>query len=1103
MRKFTILLALMAFLGVNAAIAQKTITGTVTSAEDGQAIPGVQVVVKGTTVGTTTDIDGNYDLSVNEQAEILVFKFVGMATKEVEIGDKEVINVTLESRAMDIEGVVVTALGISREKKSLGYAVSEVQGDDINRTEKENVIEGLSGKISGVRIKANTNMGGSSDVIIRGQSSLTGNNQALFVVDGVPINNMNSNTAYQKVGGAGFDYGNPISDLNPNDIKSMTVLKGAAATALYGSRAANGVIVIETKKGDKPSEGYKSINVNMNSTTTMSTMDKSTFPEYQDQYGAGYGPYYSGSDIPYLYNYDFDGDGDSDYVVPSTEDASRGAAFDEDLMVYDWTSFYPESPYYNEKRPFDAADNGPEYFFGTGMSYTNNISVSGGTEYSTFRLSYTNTDKTGMMPNSERKKNNLAFNSSYDILDNLKVSASVNYTNTYTKGRNRTGYSDNILSSFRQWWNVGVDMKNQKELYELNESNLTWNPNSEEDLSPIYWDNFYFQRYQSYQDDERDRVYGNVNAQWQINDDLSVNAQYSLDQYNFIQQERKAVGSVAGAFGIGYPSITSGYQRTDIFFSEQNFDAQLKYDKDISEDFDMTAMLGTNIRRSSFERIRESTNGGLAVPGTFALNNSSTPRLPPVEELDKIGVNGIFANFSLGYKDMLFLDGSVRRDVSSTLPIDDNSYVYPSLSFAFLFNEVLDEMDWLDLGKVRVNWAQVGSDAPWGRILDSYRVVSPFGSSTLARIPASKNNPDLKPEISSSFEAGLEFAMFQNRLFGDVAVFQEKIENQIIPLALSTATGYESKLVNVGQVDKDGIELHIGGRPVQSKNFKWQVDMNWSTVETVVADLGGDIENLQLGSMQGGVTINAREGEPYGAIQGTDFEYSPDGRRIVNPSGYYAVTGTSDKVIGNIQPDWNAGVTNTFNYKNFALSFLIDVQMGGSIFSLDQWYGMATGLYPETTEINDLGNQERDPILTDEDGNYTDESGGIVLDGVVPVDNNDDGEPDEYVENTTRIAGDNYAADGYATSPNARYVFDATFVKLRELSLSYTLPQKVAGNIFDQVKLSLIGSNLAILYKDLPYADPEASQSSGNIQGWQSGVFPTTRNIGLRVNIQF
>jgi TonB-linked SusC/RagA family outer membrane protein len=1128
MRKMTLLLVFLLFAGMQVIMAQShTVTGKVTSAEDGQSLPGVQIVVKGTTVGTITDLDGNYKISTPKGSSILVFKFVGMKTVELESAGKSKLNVVMEVESTQLTGVVVTALGISREKKSLGYAVQEVGGDDLNRVKNDNVINSISGKVAGVQIKNNTNMGGSSNVVIRGYSSLTGDNQALFIVDGVPVSNLSTNDPGQVSGRSGYDYGSPVSDINPNDIENVSVLKGAAATALYGSRAANGVILITTKKGKKAAAG-NSVTVELSHSTMIHQMDMSTFPVYQKNYGQGYGPYYSGplgdgepSDYPGLYHYDFDGDGELDYITPTTEDASMGSHYDPELMAYQWDAFYPESPNYMKKTPYVMGENGPDYFFQDGHTVKNSVAISGATEKSLMRLSYTNTDMTGIMPNSSIVKNNLNFSASYDLTDAFKISSSVNYVNTNAIGRNHTGYSDNILSSFRQWYNLGVDMKQQKDYYELTGKNITWNPHSEDDLAPIYWDNPYWQRYENYQSDTRDRIIAYTQADYQITEDLSFMAKYSMDHYTTLIEERKAIGSVAGELGVGRPDVTSGYARKELAFTESNFDAMLKYKKYLNDAVNFSALLGTNMRRSVLDQVYSSTNGGLAVPGVFSLGNSANPTLPPEEILQRIGVDGIFGSASVGIKNMLFIDGTYRYDISSTLPADNWDYGYYSLSTGFLFSELI-KSDILDLGKVRVSYAQVGNDAPWGSVTDSYRIVAPFNGNTLVRFPSYKNNKDLVPEISSSLEGGLELAMFNNRLGVDLAIYKTNTVNAIIPLAVSMATGYRSKIVNIGEMVNQGIETSLRVTPVRTSNFSWNLNFNWSKNVNQVITLGDDIDNLQLASLQGGVSINAREGEPYGVIQGTDFMYSPDGKRIVKPNGYYAKTGTSDEVIGSIQPDWVAGISNSFTYKNFTASFLFDMQMGGSIFSLDQWYGMGTGLYAETDFNNDLGNPVRDPIY-DADGNellpyitlpaydpadgYGSKSGGMILDGVVWTDTNGDGEPnegDEFTENKRRVSGLDYRVWGWSRNPNAAFVYDATFIKLRELSISYRLPSSLFSKTFiSGASVGIIGSNLWIVYKKLPYADPEASQGAGNIQGWQSGVMPATRNIGFNININF
>ena len=491
------------------------------------------------------------------------------------------ITVRLETDTKVIDEVVVTALGISREKKSLGYAVQEVSGDAINQVKSDNFITSLSGKVAGVNIKNNTNFGGSTNVIIRGSISLTGNNQAMFVIDGIPVDNSNTNNSGQLTGRNGYDYGNSASDINPADIESVSVLKGAAATALYGSRAANGVVLITTKKGKV--SGTRVPKVKISSNVTMSSVDQTTFPKYQTESGAGYGKYYySDGDYPGFEEYaDVDGDGKVDLTVPYYEDASRGQKFDPTLKVFQWDALYPESPNYMKATPWVPGANMPITFFETGVSTTNTVEVTGGDPKTTYRFAYTNFDQKGVMPNSRLSKNNVMFNGSHKILDNLKITTSANYINTNGLGRPSTGYSDNIMSSFRQWYQVNVDMGLQKTLYEKYRKNLSWNPHAHDDLSPAYWDNPYWVRYENYEKDNRGRLIGYAQLDWNITSDLQAMARYAVDTYNELQEEHKAVGSGSGEFGVGRNDETSGYSRYTRAFTESNFDVMLKYHKKI------------------------------------------------------------------------------------------------------------------------------------------------------------------------------------------------------------------------------------------------------------------------------------------------------------------------------------------------------------------------------------------------------------------------------------------------------------------------------------------------------------------------------------------
>ncbi|HAZ04620.1 MAG TPA: SusC/RagA family TonB-linked outer membrane protein, partial [Marinilabiliales bacterium] len=679
----------LAMLGIQLVNAQqKTITGTVTSSEDGMSLPGVSVAVKGTTVGTITNINGQYSLGVSADAQTLVYSFVGMKTQEVAIGAMGVIDVVLEPEVIGVDEVVVTALGISREKKSLGYSVQEVQGDDINNTKGDNFVTQLSGRVAGVQVKNNTNFGGSSNIVIRGSSSLTGNNQALFVVDGIPIDNSNTNNTSQLTGRNGYDYGNAAADINSNDIESISVLKGAAASALYGSRAANGVILITTKKGTVKSNAPK---VKLSSNVTMNVFDPSTFPKYQNKYGAGYGKYYyGGADYPGFEQYaDVDGNGTIDYTVPYYEDASRGQEFDPSVMVFQWDALDPASPNYLKATPWTAGANGPDSFFETGVSNTQSIEVAGGDEKTTYRLGYTYFDQKGIMPNSKIKKNNVIFNGTHKIFDNLKVTSQANYIRTEGKGRPSTGYSDNIMSSFRQWYQTNVDLGLQKELYEKTGRNVTWNPAAYNDLAPAYWDNPYWVRNENYETDVRNRFVGYAQLDWDITSDLKAMGRYAIDTYSELQEERKAVGSGSGEFGVagsgGRADVTSGYSRFNRDFTETNLDFMLNYRKKFGENIDLSAMVGTNIRRTRTESVFVSTNNGLAVAGLYALNNSVDAMLPPEEELLEQGVNGVFGSVSLGFMDTYFIDGTLRRDQSSTLPEDNNAYFYPSITGSMIF----------------------------------------------------------------------------------------------------------------------------------------------------------------------------------------------------------------------------------------------------------------------------------------------------------------------------------------------------------------------------------------------------------------------------------
>jgi TonB dependent receptor-like, beta-barrel len=820
------------------------------------------------------------------------------------------------------------------------------------------------------------------------------------------------------------------------------------------------------------------LGVTVDSGITVGSIDKKTFANYQKQYGAGYGPYYE-DPTGYFFYRDVNGDGTPDLITPTTEDASYGAAFDPSLMVYQWDAFDSTSPNYMKARPWVAAQNDPASFFQKQISSNQSIFIDGASDKGTFKLGYTRNDDRGVLPNSSIKKNLINFGGTYNLTDKLTAGATANFANIEGKGRYGTGYdNNNVATNFRQWWETNVDIKEQQDAYSRTHRNITWNWFDPTDpvngLVPIYWDNQYFTRYESYETDTRNRIFGNVNLNYKITDWLNILGRVGLDSYDELQEERQAVGS------INIP----GYSRFNRSYTETNFDLIANLDKNLSRDVNFKALLGTNIRKQHTQSIAASTNGGLTVAGIYALNNSANPVNPPTEFDGRREVDGFFAGATFTWRDMVTLDATVRRDASSTLPEGNNVYYYPSVSGGFTFSKLLPTINWLSYAKLRANYAEVGNDAPLYSVLDVYNITTPFGSEPTTTVPSTKNNPILKPERTKSAEIGLEMAILKNRAGLDIDYYQAKTVDQILPLAVSTATGYSSKFLNAGTIDNRGIELTAFGIPIQNKDFSWTINLNWTRNRNKVVKLFEGADNLVLASFQGGVSLNATLNQPYGTIRGSNFVYT-NGQRTVDNDGYYIFSPTSNEVIGDPNPDWIGGINNTFKYKNLALSFLVDVRQGGDVFSLDMYYGLATGLYPETAGKNDLGNPSRNSLA---------DGGGVILQGVYQ-----DGKP-----NVSRIPNE-YGTFGYVVVPAAGFVYDASYVKLREAMLTYSFSKQTISRLkyFKGIDLSLIGRNLWIIHKNLPYSDPEETLSSGNLQGYQGGAYPTTRTIALNLKLRF
>ncbi|WPQ62838.1 SusC/RagA family TonB-linked outer membrane protein [Chitinophaga sancti] len=1044
---------------------QRQVTGKVTG-PDGSPVPFATVQIKGTNTGTTTDQDGFFKLNAKPDA-VLIIRSVGYIAQNIPVGSSGTVNIALKSDDQNLQEVVVTALNVKRNKNELPYSAQIVAPEDLNRTRDVNITTSLAGKVSGLEIRKNNTLGGSTNIVLRGAKSLTGNNQALFVVDGVPIDNSNTNTKDQTEGVGGYDYGNAAADINPDDVESVSVLKGAAATALYGSRASNGVVMITTKKG------ARGFGVTFNTGVNVGKYDPSTFAKYQNKYGAGYGSGY-GSPDGYFYYTDVNGDGVDDRVVPVTEDASYGGKFDPTLQVYHWDAFYDKSPNYMKTRPWVAASNNPSALFETAIGTNNSISIDGASDKGYFKLGYTKFIDKGIMPNSRIAKDLINFGASYNISNKLTASASVNSSIIDGLGRYGTGYdSKNLMTNMREWWQTNVDVKEQKDMYFVEKRNITWNQADVGALNPIFWDNPYWTRYENYETDGRTRHFGNISLNYKATDWLDIVGRVSLDNYNEHQEERSAIGSID-------VSKFSEFKRS---FSEYNYDLMLNFNKNITQDLTFKGILGGNVRQTNISSILSSTNGGLLIPRLYALLNTANPMEAPTEIATREEVDGIYAAANFGLKELLFLDLTLRRDQSSTLPKGNNSYYYPSASLGFVFSKLIPEATWLSNGKVRVNWAEVGNTAPPLYTQNYYDVPTGIDGVALGSVGGTKYNPDLKPEKTKSFEAGLEMSFLNNRLGFDATYYKQNTVDQIVPLPVSTSTGYDYKVINAGNIQNQGIELSVFGTPVKTKDFSWTINVNWSRNRNKVVSLPG-IDKLQIGDFQGGITVNAVVGQPYGTITGSDYIYK-DGQKVVDADGYYEITGTSNHTIGNVNPDWIGSVSNTVKYKNLALSFLIDVRHGGDMFNMDMYYGLATGLFPETALVNDLGNESRAPLS---------EGGGVILPGVT-----DDGKP-----NATRIAND-YGVYGYYYNADKAFVYDASYVKLREVSLTYSLPTSLIRHInpFKGIDLSLTGRNLWIIHKNMPYADPDDAMSSGNAQGFMVGSYPSVRTFGANLRLRF
>ncbi|MDR2283499.1 MAG: SusC/RagA family TonB-linked outer membrane protein [Sphingobacterium sp.] len=1043
---------------------ERTVTGKVTSSTDGRPLSGVSVSISGSTTATQTDVNGNYTVKVSSGA-VLLFTYVGYLEQRVSVGSRSTLNVVLQDANTALDEVVVTALGISREKKSLGYATQEVKGDQLAAARGGNALQSLSGNVAGAVIQApSSSLGGSTRIVLRGIGSLTGENRPLIVVDGIPMDNSNFNSTSTQRGGGGRDYGDAAFDINPDDVESVNVLKGGPASALYGSRAANGVILIKTKNAKK---GKDEIIVN----SGVAFEKLGTTPKLQQQYGGGFNPGFAKATI----------NGQEYDLVDYSADESWGPRFDGQQVLH-WDAFDPDDKdNYLKTRAWSAPSKKNNYksFFETGTAWTNSVSLSKSYENTSARLSASNVTQSGIVPNSRIRRNTVNFNIDNKFSDKLTARGVFNYARTDGYNRPEIGYGDNsIAQKMFQWGQNQLDYSRLKRYKTATGQQLSWNRSSWNDATPKYSDNPYWIVNENISRDRRDRTFGNAELKYDILPGLYATGNVYLDQYTLDVSSRVAMGSQA----------VSRYDEFTRKVTEMNYEGRVHFDRKIDK-FSIASFVGVNRRNSTRKSLNAATAGGLIVDGIYNLSNSK--ETPTVSNATlKKRVNSLFGSVSLGYDDLVYVDFSARNDWSSTLPKGDNSYFYPAVTGSFIFSK-LTNFSWLNFGKVRAGWSKVGNDTDPYRLVDTY-TNGVFSNTLFDGDPyylrnTTKYNPQLRPEMKKGYEFGLEAQFLENRIGIDVTYYNEKTSDLIMPVSVGWETGYSGRMMNAGQAQNKGIEAMLTLVPLRNDNFEWVSSVNFSHNKNKVTKLYEELKSLNIVNAPFNVQLLAMVDQPYGQIYGTDFIYDNAGNKVVGANGIYL---SSDvKNLGSILPKYNAGWRNTFNYKSFSLSALIDIQKGGKFYSTTHMFGHYTGVLKATAANGVREN-------------------GIIAEGVTgTVTRNADGSytVTNTANNTKQVTASQYYKSYYSGGPHARNVMDADYVKLREVTFGYNLPKSLVSRLrLSGVTVTAFARNLFTWGLDNKDFDPEmATAGSGNIQGLEGGSLPASKTFGMNLKLQF
>lgn len=1055
-----------------------TVRGIVTTEEDGEPVIGASVIVKGTALGTVTDVNGRFELSgLPPSATRLLISYISLMAKEVAIAPQ--VSVTLKSDTHLLDEVVVTALGISREKKAFGYTAQEVKQDALVQGKDNNLLNSLSGKIAGVRITNTQGDVGSSRIVIRGETSIAGENQPLFVVDGIPVDNSQLNAR-----SSGRDFKNAIADLNPEDIKTLTVLKGPNAAALYGARAAHGAIVITTKGGDKRQKG---IGITLHSSTQVSFV--ATLPEFQNLFGQGAGGRFS-----YV---DGKGAGVNDGV-----DESWGPRLDIGLLIPQFDS--PLDADGNRvATPWVSHPNNVRDYFRMGISTNSGISVARGDDKYQFRVGYNYEKQVSIVPDAGTNKTNISLNTDYHLAKWIVVGATANYI-VYTAPSlpgSATPSGSNVRSNSPMlqflWFGRQVDTNSLKADYTRN-----WNSS--------YYDNPFWSASYNTQSQERHRLIGDLHAEFRLTDGLNVRFRTSTDWYNDRRKSKVKWGS-AGA-GSPYGS----YAEDAYTVKENNTEVLATYIKQLNKNWGIDALLGFNVRNKQYENNYQAAPR-LAVADLYTLTNSRDP-LTSSNDFYRLRQYGLYGSIQLDYRRWAFLNITGRNDWSSTLPVDNNSYFYPSVTASVLLSEAFGwRSKAVNYLKIRGGWSQVGADANPYQLATVFTSETAFNGNPLQSSSTIGMNPNLKPEKTSSIEAGFEAAFWDNRLYLDFTYYKTDSRNQILKLATTAASGYMSQVRNAGHIRNRGYEIQLGAVPIQtSKGFRWNLDLNYGANSSKVVKLDdeGLITSYQLYSS--GIQILASVGEAYGTLFGTSYVRDANGNVVVDANGLPKIS-TTNKTLGKFTPDWTGGISNTFSYRSLSLSFLIDASVGGSIFSNTNKTGKYTGVLANTLSGRDaehgglwyytdaMGNNVRLPespsYSVSSDGLYYVQVNGqstrVYQDGIMVEGVTESGSKNEEV-----VSAEKYYHRIYSIAE--ANVYDASYVKLREVALSYRLPRLWTQKLhLQEASVTLTGRNLWTIYKSVPNIDPESALTTGNAQGVEAYSLPTTRSFGVNLSVKF